>query len=416
MSSARQAPPRGKKQLLIDAAHRRAKSLHAQRRFGEALQACLQATRLHPTLAPAWIDAAVNCIRLERWQDAIRYGERAKACGGEGFALHDALSHAHGALRQWAEVRHHGLRALTLRDQRFGGAVPVPHALPRDLPPPPCARTRDHNIISFSLFGGDSKYCETAVINALEQPAIYSHWCCRFYVDESVPTSVHDRLLGAGAQVRMVDADLKKWPGPMWRFAALSEPGVHRVLFRDADSVISAREAEAVSEWLASGRRFHAMRDCGTHTELLLAGLWGAVAGSLPMEELLRLFFRTTVDSQHFADQFFLRQFVWPYARQSLLQHDSMFGFLDARPFPGGPMPPDFHVGYSEGSPFFRASSALRDGTRVIWRLRFMGLHEDTTVCTYPAIVLGGEVRAHLPARYAKWLDEGCANIDIVET
>jgi len=207
-------------------------------------------------------------------------------------------------------------------------------------------------------------------------------------------------------------------------------------MFRDAYSVISAREAQAVDEWLASGKHFHAMRDNGTHTELLLAGLWGAVRGSLPpVSDLIRRFMARPLESVHFADQHFLRQYVWPYARNSLIQHDSMFGFLDARPFPGGPMPDDSHVGYSEGSPHFTAQSALPDGTEVEWRLyRTDGGGSNDgdgggssdggrarpadgaaqLVCAYPARVSGGKVNAHLPARYARWIEEGSAYIRIV--
>jgi hypothetical protein len=68
----------------------------------------------------------------------------------------------------------------------------------------------------------------------------------------------------------------------MWRFAAYDDPNVDRVIFRDADSIISTREAGAVEEWVASGQAFHAMRDYGSHTDLLLAGMWGVARGALP--------------------------------------------------------------------------------------------------------------------------------------
>jgi ATP synthase protein I len=67
----------------------------------------------------------------------------------------------------------------------------------------------------------------------------------------------------------------------MWRFLALDDPLAHRILFRDADSVISRREAGAVEQWIASGKRFHMMRDWGSHTALILAELWGVASSSL---------------------------------------------------------------------------------------------------------------------------------------
>ncbi|HTH60558.1 MAG TPA: hypothetical protein VL689_10445 [Paraburkholderia sp.] len=410
----RSGRPRSKQELLVAAAGQRAKALHEAGRYAQALELCLRITRTHPRISGAWIDAAVNCVKLERWDDAIRCAQTALACGGDTLGLYDALAHAHCAKRQADDTRRYGLRALTLREQRFGVAPPVPHALPAPMPPLPGPGTRERNVISFALFGGSSKYCETAVLNALLQPHVYPHWICRFYVDDSVPAAIVRRLADAGAQVVFVEGEAARWPGTTWRFLALDDPHVDRALFRDADSVISEREAQAVDAWLSSGKHFHAMRDNGTHTELLLAGLWGAVRGSLPpLVDLMGRYLTRPPESARFADQYFLRQYVWPYARTSLLQHDSVFGFLDAQPFPGGPTPDDFHVGYAEGSTRFHVRSSLPDGTAIEWQLVRTDA-EAQPVCAYPARVTGGAVSAHLPARYARWIDEGRASIRIV--
>ena len=66
-----------KEQLLVEAAGKRANALYAQGRHEEALQICLQTTSRYPQLAMAWTDAAVNCIKLERWTQAIDYAQRA---------------------------------------------------------------------------------------------------------------------------------------------------------------------------------------------------------------------------------------------------------------------------------------------------------------------------------------------------
>lgn len=404
-------PARHLSQLVIESAGKRAKALHKQGRYEEALNVCQQGIRMSPGLIEAWIDAAVNCLKLERWKQAVGYAERALTLGGNSFALFDALSHGYGALRQWPQVRKYGLMALQLRDQRFGVAPAVPHTLPA-LPPLPSPQTRNKNIIAFSLFGADSKYCETAVLNAVDQPNIYPNWTCRFYIDDSVPLDVVHRLIVEGAQVIKVEERAQAWPGPMWRFLALEDENLYRVLFRDADSVISTREAEAVEEWLHSDCRFHCLRDSATHTELMLAGLWGVVAGSIaPLEQLTALFFSAAVESRHFADQYFLRQYIWPYARQSLLQHDSMFGFMDARPFPGGPMPTGFHVGYAEGSPIFKAQTEWADGTEVQWTLLLREAQREVVVCRYSGVVKRGLVTAHIPARFARMISSGQAQI-----
>ncbi|MBB4867632.1 hypothetical protein HNP46_006551 [Pseudomonas nitritireducens] len=395
----------------VESAGKHASELFAEGRHEEALQLCLQTARRWPQLAPVWVDAAVNCVKLERWQEAIDHASRALLCGGSSLALFDALSHANSALRRWDEVRRHGLHALNLRESQFGGEPPIAHESPA-LPPAPCAATRERNLIAFSLFGDSSKYCETAVLNVIEQPHLYPHWTCRFYIDDSVPEAIVHRLLEHGGQLVRVDKAQHRWPGPMWRFLALDDPQAQRILFRDADSVISRREVEAVDEWLRSDKLFHAMRDNGTHTELLLAGLWGVVGGALPkLAELARPFFAAPLASRHFADQYFLREYVWPYARRSLLQHDSMFGFFGAAGFPGGPMLENFHVGYAEGSPRFSLPCVLAEGSPVRWTLYRREREGERAVCDYRAVVSGGEVTGNIPARYAEWIRDGEARI-----
>ncbi|MDR2155237.1 MAG: tetratricopeptide repeat protein [Burkholderiaceae bacterium] len=395
-------------------------ALHEQGRYEESLDLCLQIIEDQPHWAAMWGNAATNCIMLGRWQDAIGYAQTALARGANNLVPYDALASAHGALGQWDEARRYGLQALNLRVRRFGGD-PV-DALPGSeaMPPAPSASTRERNVIAFSLFGGNSKYCEPAILNAQEQPRLYPHWVCRFYIDDSVPGSVVDRLRAAGAQIVCVDASVSQWPGPMWRFLAMDDPHLHRVLFRDADSVISRREADAVQQWIASGKRFHIMRDWGSHTELMLAGLWGMVSGSLPPpRQLIGRFMSAPIESKHFADQYFLRQYVWPYACTSLMQHDSIFGFLDAVGFPDGQKPSnDFHVGSGECRLSSLAAN-LPNGLEVTWQLDLLERQEDgqvreQLVCAYPGIVENGVVNVYIPARYRRRIDQGTACVRLI--
>ncbi|MDR2991645.1 MAG: tetratricopeptide repeat protein [Burkholderiaceae bacterium] len=415
-NSAHTPQPGSETPFRFDDAVQHIKALFEQRRYQESLDICLQITRAHPEIAEAWCNAAVNCVMLARWQDAMGYAQTALARGGNTLALYDALADAHGNLGQWDETRRYGLQALNMRDRLFGGKPDIPPPEPGPMPPLPDAQTREHNVIAFSLFGRNSKYCESAVLNAQEQSHVYPHWVCRFYVDDSVPEDVIDRLRASGAQIVPVQEPARQWPGPMWRLSALQDPQVHRVLFRDADSVISQREAAAVSQWLTSGKRFHMMRDWCSHTELVMAGLWGVVAGSLPpLEQLMARFLKTPLDSQHFADQFFLRQYIWPYARTSLMQHDSIFGFMDAAPFPDVKMPEGFHVGCAEGASF-TAKTDLPNGSEVIWRLYLIektddGSPREDLVCSYPGVVKDSAVSAPIPARYAQRIGQKTARV-----
>ena len=395
----------------LDRIGRRYRDFSARHDYAQALAQALVAARIAPKLAVVWSDAMVCCVKLRRWQEAINYGTRSAALDGDRFTAHDGLAEAYGALGQWQKTREHGLKALRLRDQRFGKAPELPQATVAP-PAPPEPGDRDQHIIAFSLFGDQVKYCEAAVLNALEQPAIYPNWRCCFYVDDSVPDFILERLTRANAIVERVPADIRRrWPGPMWRLLAYDRPGVKRVLFRDADSVISLREAHAVQEWLTSSALFHHMRDFSTHTELMLAGLWGVVGGALPgMQEGVERFLASPIEGlhgAHFADQFFLRQHVWPYARHSLMQHDSIFGYLGARAFPDGPMPEDWHVGCVEAAPRISISTELPEGEHVRWTLyRKCGGGEEE-VCSYPAIVAGGAISDNLPKRYTEAIQTG---------
>jgi tetratricopeptide (TPR) repeat protein len=406
-------------QLPIEAAHERTQALYAQGRHQEALDICLHIARTYPGVVGAWSDAAINCAMLKRWQDAVNYGQTALAHGENSLEVYDALVHAYVALGRKDEARRYGLQALKMRAERFGGNPVIPLPQPGPMPPLPSAQTRERNSIAFSLFGENSKYCESAILNVQEQPSIYPYWVCRFYVDGSVPESVIERLRASGAQIVPVRGPALQWPGPMWRFLALNDGQAHRILFRDADSLILQREAAAVAQWLVSDKRFHVMRDWGSHTELMLAGLWGVVAGSLPpLEKLMERFINVPLQSRHFADQYFLRQYVWPYAHTSLMQHDSVFGFMDALPFPGEKAPDEYNVGYCECALSFTMKTDFPDELEVIWELYQVKRNDDgkayeQLVCAYSSTVKNGAISAHIPTRYVRWLQQGTARIGL---
>lgn len=403
----RKKPPKKRKPSdRLDKIKAKFREAYARGDYQAALAQSLLATKLAPQVSNTHADAAVSCLFLERWPDAIRYAIRATTLPNTPLSVYDTLSHAHGALKQWDEVKKWGSIALQTRANmvsHLSGKGPAS----LDIPSKPSPEARDKNVIAFALYGGDPKYCETAILNAQEQQRLYPNWTCHFYVDDTVPNHVVLRLQSDGAVVTSVSSAQKNAiPGPMWRFLAYDLPNVQRVIFRDADSVISEREQEAVTEWVNSDAQFHIMRDAGTHTELILAGLWGCIGGSLPpMAPAIDEFVRAPLRSRHFADQYFLREAVWPTARDSLLQHDSMFGFLEAKPFPGGPQPDDFHVGYAEGSPIVTIQHDVPNGTKVNWTLIKRG-PEKQEICTYPAVCQNAKIVTHLPRRMVRDLQD----------
>lgn len=199
----------------------------------------------------------------------------------------------------------YGHQALVLKDK----AIPdLEHEII-----PATAPKNGKRIISFSLFGNNSKYIEPAVLNTQLAPVFFPGWTCRFYVDDSVSAEAIQRFKNNGAEVIKVGTPLDNWPGTMWRFLAINDPEVEYVIFRDADSIICYRDAAAVSEWIKSGTLFHTIRDSGSHTALILAGMWGAKAGAVPdMQERIQNFVDEGYPSRHFADQDFLEKNCGP--------------------------------------------------------------------------------------------------------
>ena len=196
------------------------------------------------------------------------------------------------------------------------------------------------------------------------------------------------------------------------------------MIFRDADSVVSHREGEAVAEWIESGRLFHTMRDSGSHTALILAGMWGAKAGAVPdMEARIQRFVDKGYDSRHFADQDFLAEELWGYIRQDVFAHDRVFNFCDAKPFPGA-FYSNYQIAHCEGASSFDAKTSFEEGCKVRWTLyskispmvnvdySFIRVPEFK-VCSYETIVENGRFEASIPRRYGLAFKEGLAKIDI---
>ncbi|MGU7816127.1 tetratricopeptide repeat protein [Burkholderia sp. AW49-1] len=340
--------------------------------YAAALQLAQTALAHMPGNVTVLGDYALCLMRTGRYEEAYRTymqihdappAQRARASD----TWLDGLAEVCGWLGKHDELRRHGHRSLTEADAQFrdGRRWPLPAVPPRFDP-----EARARNVIAYSLYGANPRYCETAVMNARVAHALYPAWTCRVYLDASVPEHVQRRLRDAGAELVAMDHDERRaMPGTLWRFLVMDDPGVDRFIVRDADSLLSEREAAAVDEWLASDRLFHHMRDYFTHTELLLAGLWGGCTGVIPpVAPLIAEFLASYRGPARFTDQQFLRTVLWPTVRESLMNHDELFGFHHARPFP--PHAPvrwrtdRFHVGSNTAYVSIGGPSPLPDGAR----------------------------------------------------
>jgi tetratricopeptide (TPR) repeat protein len=301
------------------------------------------AIQFRPDDAEALANFGVVLSRLGRFEDAHAILSRSLKAAPDVPNTHDALASVSYRLKRFDDARHHGELSLNLKDAAAARDSAV-HPIPAKLP---AFSTKDptRNIIAFSLWGDGEKYLTGAVENARLAPSIYPGWTCRFYCDNTVPQAVRKQLKAHGAQIIMATRT-KPFDGLFWRFLPMNDGHTRHFLVRDADSFINAREKAAVDEWLASGKAFHVMRDWWTHTEVMLAGMWGGVGGVLPpLQDLLKTFKSSALANWHL-DQWFLRACVWPTARQSCLIHDSKFKAFSAMDFPqGSELPEGYHVG-----------------------------------------------------------------------
>lgn len=182
--------------------------------------------------------------------------------------------------------------------------------------------------MSFSLFGDNPIYCETMILNAEIADSIYPDWQLRVYHDDSIPNHVIKRLNDFSVQMINVNTlNIDKIPGTFWRFFALEDESIDVVIFRDADSLLSRREKVLVDDWLSSDQPFHIIRDWYSHTDLILAGLWGARSGLLSD---IRKMISSYIDKNKFlhpthADQEFLAEVIWPKIHRHCKHHSNIF-------------------------------------------------------------------------------------------
>ena len=203
-------------------------------------------------------------------------------------------------------------------------------------------------VISFSLWGPNPRYLRGALHNCVRAGVVYPGFRCRFYVDASVPADLLDALAAQGAELIVDKGEPSQRRKLTRRFLAADDPAVAVYLVRDCDSLLNAREAAAVGEWLDSGKAIHAMRDWWTHTDPMLAGMWGGLGGVLPpLEPMIEDYKAGVLETPNW-DQWFLRDRIWPGVREVALVHDRLFATEGARPFPGPSPAGNLHVGQNE--------------------------------------------------------------------
>lgn len=288
------------------------------------------------------MNLAVCLSRIKEYRAAVTYALRVVQLDEKQYVAFDTLASAYYHLGELDKARVAGSRSLLIKDQ----LTQRPSSALRLLPASQTQGVKQQ-VISFSLWGKEPRYLRGAMHNMLNCARIYPDWVCRFYVDDTVPGELIAALSDGGAQIHQRLSSDSLGQKLCWRFEVANDPQVGYFMVRDVDSVCSVREAQAVNAWLASGKPFHIMRDWWTHTDLILAGLWGGYSQRLPnMAQAFASYTSKHVSTPNI-DQWFLRDCIWPLIREQVLMHDRCYRVLGSQVWPGT-TPDHGHVGQNE--------------------------------------------------------------------
>ena len=183
-------------------------------------------------------------------------------------------------------------------------------------------------LIAFSLWGNNPKYCIGAIKNAELQKKYYSDWICKFYIHKDVPINYIIQLKKIDNVEIVIYHSNADWKSATERFCAIDEENISHVIFRDTDSRLNQREADAVNEWINEDTAIHIMKDHPYHGSFpILAGMWGINKNKFPynMRETLNSYAKYDVQEQYHYDQIFLASYIWPNFNKDVTIHDEFF-------------------------------------------------------------------------------------------
>jgi hypothetical protein len=175
-------------------------------------------------------------------------------------------------------------------------------------------------IVSVSLFGDDPKYLRgsAGLLESIEMNL--PGWQVVFFVGVSVPMETLSLLESRGASLVVIE-EKEDLSAAAWRFRVDLLGWPEWVIFRDADSVISRREASAIEQWVRSGLTGHIIRDHPFHSSSIMAGLWGVRSQSVRWlsEEVEDFEF----SDRYGSDQEFLNEIIYPKIVGDSIVHSS---------------------------------------------------------------------------------------------
>lgn len=193
--------------------------------------------------------------------------------------------------------------------------------------------------ICYSIFGAKDKTPENAFLfyaymrglvwNVKMNRLLYPGWITHVEIDVHT-YSQYDHIFNKLQKLYGVMFNVNP-PAPLckamlWRLKPLFEPGVDRIICRDADAITTHREACMVKDWENTDLPVHLIADNPAHSNSLMGGMCGFKTdyflnsfGWKSFEEMLQ---SANEDfSFHGADQNFLAKFVAPNVHHETMAH-----------------------------------------------------------------------------------------------
>ena len=196
-------------------------------------------------------------------------------------------------------------------------------------------------LISFSLYGDKLIYLEGALANVHCVQQYLPSFIARFYYDDTVPENYIEDLRKQ-SNTELINMSASQLPKMIWRFLAADDKEVALFFSFDTDSRIGEMEAVIIEQLLQSDKQFLVVKDHPVYhvQPLMMGGMWGMKNISpFSMEDLAEAWFRKRRESnleKYNEDQIFLREVIYPKAKESLLYIDEFNtnGIPDAKPLP----------------------------------------------------------------------------------
>lgn len=177
-------------------------------------------------------------------------------------------------------------------------------------------------VISFSLFGTDTKFLKGIVTNLELCRQYYSNCDILIFADKKQSMNLELFQNEFNFQIREMP-DSVKLEGMFWRFHSIEDANYDFYIFRDADSRITSREAEMVKEWLRSGKNLHIIRDHPMHNAPILGGMWGI---RFDRDQTLQTALGKYSPKGYYGED---QEFIWTYVyrqnRGNMIVHDPYF-------------------------------------------------------------------------------------------